>query len=181
MNYLRRLFGLKQKVVNENEDIHFDDIIDDVIIEKKTSVVKRCSYCRNETHKINNCQLVNDMMSEITSRVTNNKDIPSVRDYLRGIDKKIILRYVSKRGLRRYMYQNCSVYYDSHISKSRESEIELIIGYLCVLPYHPEILIERKYKKSIKESYDDGKRNKNDNFIFMSVGSNGLGLGFRLI
>jgi hypothetical protein len=43
------------------------------------------------------------------------------------------------------MYNKCSVYYDSNIKGTKGSELnmKLMIGYLCVVPLHPGILIKR--------------------------------------
>jgi hypothetical protein len=136
MNYIRKLFGLQNKELpysNTNElDIYFTKNE----INKKQS---HCSYCNDTSHKINTCQLATDILMSITEKLSNNNDIPFARTYLQKIDKKLIKRYVTKHHLDTYMYRNCYNYYYDCIDTAEDKNIELIIGYLCVLPFHPEL------------------------------------------
>lgn len=46
-------------------------------------------------------------------------NIPKTRAYLNSIDKVVLNRYVIKYNIKKYMYTNCSVYYDNNISSNK--------------------------------------------------------------
>ena len=109
---------------------------------------KKCGYCGQVGHNIKTCVSMNSQMDEITSYFSkheNRMDIDGSKAYLLTIDKKVINRYLEKYKIRDYMYNKCSVYYDSNIKGTKGSELnmKLMIGYLCVVPLHPEIIIKR--------------------------------------
>lgn len=89
-------------------------------------------------------------IEDYCSNVVNQVNLPETRKFLSTIDKDVIRRYIAKHNISNYMYENCSQYYDNNINlrDNKKNNIELIIGYLCVLPLHPEIKIKRQRKQT---------------------------------
>lgn len=161
-----------------------EPVVEPVVEEKiiKEPKIKHCSFCNNTNHIISKCQIVNDAMYDITNKLKNNNDIVSARKYLQNINKILLKRYISVNSINKYMYRNCSIYYDNNISKLKDKDIELIIGYLCVLPFHPEIKIQREYKSNKVSNKVCNNEQNNSLFGGMLLVSNrnGVGLGFKL-
>ena len=49
------------------------------------------------------------------------------------------------------LFRSCAIYYENNINKTsgKERIIQLIIGYECVLPAHPEIRIKKTQLKKL--------------------------------
>lgn len=166
-----------------------------IIDEFPLPTIKRCKYCRQIDHNISKCELIEIEISKIPQYCSVNiNDIPNVRDYLTQTNKIVLERYVTKSNLLNYMRHNCSVYYDNNIYNAKNSHlknVELVIGYLCVLPFHPEIKIQRQYKHRINkhkviEAYPYPKQNNQRSFGItgftpcVEMGVGGVGIGFAM-
>ncbi len=191
-NFMKKIFKRDVKDTNNNvqpfnleqDDEEFDDIIlyNEINIQVKKE--KHCSFCKDPSHTITKCDKMNyeiDKITEYCSIIENQINIPETRKYLQSIDSVIINRYVTKNKIKDYMYNNCYQYYNNNIKLTRntnQKNIELIIGYLCVLPLHPEIRNKKepKNKKQIVHCH----KNHNNNNIGLFVGTQGVGVGFML-
>lgn len=115
-------------------------------IEQKPPIIikaKCCSYCGENNHTISKCDIMNNKLQNMVnycSEYENQINIPKTKLFLEKIDKKVIKRYITQKNIRIYMYHNCSQYYDHSVN----NDIDLIIGFLCILPLHPEIKIPRQ-------------------------------------
>lgn len=167
------LFPRKQEnITNIKND---DDEINIILKQKKE---KCCSFCGENNHNISKCEKINNELNKITdycSHYENQTNIPKTRDFLEKINNIVINRYVIKHKIKSYMYYKCSQYYDNSVNNN----IDLIIGYLCVLPLHPEIKIQRTKKQKIHEKQNIQDNNLGVGFV---VGPNGInvGLGFMM-
>jgi hypothetical protein len=161
-------------------------------VKKERSVKeKRCSYCKGAGHNVKTCVSMNAQMDAITSyfsKYKNRMDIDGSKAHLLTIDKKVINRYLEKHNIRNYMYSMCSVYYDNNIrgTKRGDLNVKLMIGYLCVLPLHPEIIIKRVPPHSIycnnmscNDKSHDKYRHRSDENVF-SVRIINSGMNFSL-
>lgn len=152
--------------------------------ENKQKKEKCCSYCCENKHNISKCEKMNDELNKITeycSHYENQTNIPKTKEFLKKIDNVVIKRYVKIHKIRNYMYHNCSQYYDN-IEKNNNN-IELIIGYLCVLPLHPELKIKRTSTKKVYEQQPIQRKHNNFNaglFVGPQGVEFGVGLGYRL-
>jgi hypothetical protein len=123
------------------EETHYEED------EEKEPVVKLCAYCKNSDHNVRHCDQMNCELLNMTNFCTSNQsNIPKVRKYLNTVDKRVINRYVQSKKLSNYMYQNCYEYFENNCKYGTKLEkyIEVIIGYLCVLPLNPQIKNRRQ-------------------------------------
>lgn len=197
-NQTKIVDGVEIKVINneivnkaEIEDEIEDEIdieLDDEIENQNNIVVKaekHCSYCKDINHTISKCDKMNYELEKITqycSLIENQNNIPETRKYLQSINNTIISRYAVKNKIRRFMYNNCFQYYVNNIEPCKNifyKNVELIIGYLCVLPLHPEIRIKKVSQPKAPQPVHCHKNHNNGNFgVF--VGTQGVGVGFML-
>jgi hypothetical protein len=125
------------------EELHYEEEKE----QEKEPVVKMCAYCKNCDHNIRHCDQMNsELQNMINFCSSNQSDVPKVRKYLNTVDKRVIYRYVQSKKLSNFMYQNCPEYYENNCKYGTKLEkyIEVIIGYLCVLPLNPQIKNRRK-------------------------------------
>ena len=168
------LFPKKTKTIIKEVEDEIDNNCELPIKNKKE---KCCSYCKDPTHSINKCEKVMIELNNITeycSEYENQLNIPKTRKFLSSLDKKIIDRYVKKNNIRTFMSDHCYNYYDNN----QNSNIELIIGYLCVLPLHPEIKNKRIITK--KKSESKLKPEPNSSHFGIFVGTQGIGFNYIL-
>jgi hypothetical protein len=154
MNYIMKLFFKSNN--SKNVELAQVEEMNDVINVLETNEpnikikkIKKCSFCKQTNHNVRNCEQLNEKFEEITNHFKNyeNKtNIPSAKEFLILFDKFILNKYIKKYNINNFMYYNCSIYYDNNINNKNKT-IELIIGYLCVLPLHPEIKIKRVKKE----------------------------------
>lgn len=180
-------------IPNNEEEGHVEVAEVAVKIEKvkKQATEKHCGFCKETGHNIRNCETLHNALDNITdycSSCRNQTNLPKVRMYLSEFDKAVINRYISKYNISNYMYHHCSVYYDNHIRSIKTrflKNVELIIGYLCVLPLHPEIKIKRQSRKNANTGNKNNRQNYNVNdyympHLFMTTQGLSVGYGIRL-
>lgn len=145
---------------NNLEDIN-------VHVHKKTPA---CSYCQSVEHNIIKCVQVKTQLDQIKtycSDPTHQQNVIETTNWLKTFDNKILSRYIITHNINSYMWNNCSVYYTNNIDRTsgKDKNIQLIIGFECVLPAHPEIRIKREYKKfgSNNDKYNHDHNSKNYN------------------
>lgn len=117
----------------------------------KSQIEKKCGYCRNVGHNVSNCQSIIQEFEKITYYFSIPENLVSeniikTRNFLLGFDNFILSRYLTKYKIFNYMYYECSKYFDN---ASGNKNIELLVGYFCVLPFHPEIRIKRVRTRNI--------------------------------
>ena len=120
----------------------------------KSQTPPTCSFCKCPDHKITKCPQITQGIAKIKtycSSYSNQQNIPATIKWLEQLDEKILNRYVIAYNIDNYMWNNCSQYYMNNIEGKRKKYklIELIIGYNCVLPLHPEIRIKRVYEEKV--------------------------------
>jgi hypothetical protein len=158
-------------------------MIDNMMFSKEQENDKKekcCSYCHENNHNILKCEKMNNELNELTnycSQYENQINIPKTKEFLEKLNNAVIKRYVKKHNLKRYMYNNCSQYYDNSV----KNDIDIIIGYLCVLPLHPEIKIKRTTYKKEKYTKVKPNRHRQHNNYGIFFGTNGIHIGFGLV
>jgi len=194
MNRIYNLF--KYLYPNKKEEFINDDakINDEIELHSECKIIDKkfekifCFFKKND-HNIKKCESINNEIDKITEYCSNNENqtnIPKTREYLNSIDKIVLNRYVVKYNIKKYMYKNCSVYYDNNISSNKNihaKNIELIIGYNCVLPLHPEIKIKRQSRniKNRTEEYNHPNRQQFLNpGVFVTTQGVTVGFGFKI-
>ena len=120
-----------------------------------TAENKHCSYCRDLSHTIRTCPTMNEELDKITQYCSNQTNIIDVKQYLKTFEKPIIDRYIKKHNINSSMCNYCSDYYNNVIKPSKEKNIDLLVGYLCVLPLHPEIKHKRQINKHKSSVLDE--------------------------
>ena len=141
--------ALKSIFTRKPKEEVFEEVYMELIQEEtpKEPVTKLCSFCKKCDHNIRHCDAMNSQLQQITDYCSSNQtNIPKTRAYLNTIDKRVIYRYVQSNKLYSYMYQNCQEYFNNNCKHGTKLKkyIEVIIGYLCVLPLNPQIKIKRK-------------------------------------
>lgn len=166
LKFINKLFSLNSASVVQVDSIYPEEEVENSLelndFELKEYKIKFCSHCKNPSHNISQCIEMNDELKKITdycSEYKNQTNIPNTRMYLKTLDKNVIYRYVNIKKLKNYMYNNCEDYYKNNCiyGNKYENYIEIIIGYLCVLPLNPSIKAKKviKYKKqTIIEKHD---------------------------
>lgn len=182
----------------ENTTTLSKDIIVDIEVEtnvdtetkiQKHKEPKKCAFCKEIGHDIRKCEQVNNKLEEISNYFLiyeNQVNIPKAKEFLETFDKLILNIFESKYKIKNYMCNNCSVYYDNNIYIKKNQIVELLIGYLCVLPLHPEIKIKRNKRNKINKhsnsnSNQINRNNKNmfDGNVFITP--QGLSYGIKLM
>lgn len=144
-----RLFGINNNVAAE--PVSINNIIEtdvSIVVHDKPTITKMCVYCRQNDHNIHDCLLMNTAIKVMINYCSEHAtDITKVRAYLEDIDRRVIYRYVESTKIKYYLSENCADYYDYNCLTNTKisSYIEIIICYLCVLPFHPEIKSMRKH------------------------------------
>lgn len=104
-----------------------------------------CTFCKEQMHTLETCPVI---LQHITYQCSLIEDETLLRQYLALLDSTVLQNYVNSHDLKQKMYMNCSKYYDRYIapfaSKPEEFNIELMVGYMHVLPLYPEISVKRK-------------------------------------
>lgn len=149
----------------------------EVHVHKKTPA---CSYCNGTTHNIIKCEQVKAQLEQIKTYCTDpahQANVIGTTDWLKTFDNRVLARYIITHNINSYMWNNCAVYYANNIDKTsgKDKNIQLIIGYECVLPAHPEIRIRKnqikKYKpESHKKSYDRFENSNKSDINFLRTG-----------
>ncbi len=142
---------------NNLEDIN-------VHVHKKTPA---CSYCQSVEHNIIKCVQVKTQLDQIKTYCSNpahQQNVIETTNWLKQFDNRVLARYIIVHNINSYMWNNCAVYYSNNIDRTsgKEKNIQLIIGFECVLPAHPEIRIKREqksYLKSYNQSQNQSKHN----------------------
>lgn len=152
---------------------------------EKPKRIKKCGFCEQEGHDVRKCDQLNTHLNELRQYLKNstNYSIIDVRKHLKKIDDFILGKYIDKHNINDYMYEYCSIYYDNNITR-KNMNIELLIGYYCVLPLHPEIKIKRqRFKKrpTTTTNHEYEKRTKNDIFTpAFFITPQGLTVGLKI-
>ena len=116
---------------------------------QKKYTVKNVSYA----HTKYQCEEIIQHMHNI-ELICKIKNIEFVRDKLNNINPKILKKYVEIYNIFKTIYYECAEYYDTHISHitdRKKRNIELIIAFLCILPYNEEIKTSRNTDEIKKE------------------------------
>ncbi len=142
---MKKIYNMIFSKNNKNIEQKPPIIINENIEQKPPIIIKAkcCSYCGENNHTISKCDIMNNKLQNMVnycSEYENQINIPKTKLFLEKIDKKVIKRYITQKNIRIYMYHNCSQYYDHSVN----NDIDLIIGFLCILPLHPEIKIPRQ-------------------------------------
>lgn len=132
----------------------------EVHMHKKTPA---CSYCNGTTHNIIKCEQVNTQLEQIKtycSETSHQTNVIGTTTWLKTFDNRVLARYIIIHNINSYMWNNCVVYYANNIEKisGKDKNIQLIIGYECVLPAHPEIRIKKDQIKKHKDSNENNKK-----------------------
>jgi hypothetical protein len=188
LNFIKKIFGMtntKTCLPQSDEPEFLPNVVSDsVSVPVSDTAIKlhakpTCSFCKCPEHNIAKCPEVLDEMAKIKaycSEYSNQQNIPATAKWLDQFDEKILNRYVVSSNINNYMWSHCTVYYSNNIegTKGKKKSIELIIGHDCVLPLHPEIKIQRLYKKKQLTPVIDCNYNNNSNDF--SVGAIGAGI-----
>ncbi len=187
-DFIKRLFNLKNtgnvSASNKDEINEFNTSINNLkyneeeILEAAHIIPKKapaCSHCKSIQHNIKTCPQMNESINAIKTYCNNflvnqnNLTVFSVSNYLNTWDENILKRYVNVKQINSFMFTNCVEYYNGNIDGlvGKDRYIQLIIGYECVLPLHPEIRIKRTYKK---QNY--GKSHCHTNSSHLNTNSN---------
>ncbi len=129
-----------------------------VHVHKKTPA---CSYCQSVEHNIIKCVQVKTQLEKIKtycSDPAHQQNVIETTNWLKNFDNRVLARYIITHNINSYMWNNCAVYYSNNIDRTsgKEKNIQLIIGFECVLPAHPEIRIKREQKSYLK-SYNKNR------------------------
>ncbi len=165
---------------NNLEDIN-------VHVHKKTPA---CSYCQSVEHNIIKCVQVKTQLDQIKtycSDPAHQQNVIETTNWLKNFDNKVLARYIIVHNINSYMWNNCAVYYSNNIDRTsgKDKNIQLIIGFECVLPAHPEIRIKREQKSYIAH-YKSYNQNHNSglsgaNIIGASlIMSTGIAAGYAI-
>lgn len=183
----RKLFKSKAAVESDNVKseaaVESDNnvTVSDAEEVQRPPVTRVCSHCHQSDHTIRQCVVMNTALREMVDYCTSNAtNIPKVRTYLNTIDAKVVFRYTATHKLRHYLYTYCPQYYDNNCVRGTRlnNNIELIIGYLCVLPLNPQMKVKREKSKTSTTAQQQ------DDFLspHMYIGMNGqVGLGLKLL
>lgn len=104
-----------------------------------------CTFCKEPMHKSETCPII---LQHITYQCSLIDDETLLRQYLSLLDTSVLQNYVDSHKLKEKMFLNCSKYYDRYIApfetKQDEFNVELMVGYMHILPMYPEISVKRK-------------------------------------
>jgi len=147
---------------NNGQTIHTDSSVPyeqsnsmEEITVKIPKKIPACSYCSATTHNIIKCEQVKAQLEQIKtycSDPAHQANVIGTTTWLKTFDNKVLARYIITHNIGSYMWNNCAIYYANNIEKTsgKDKNIQLIIGYECVLPAHPEIRIKKEQLKKIK-------------------------------
>jgi len=149
---------------------------------------KLCGHCLLSGHNKRNCPSLNaELDRHVEYCSTNKTNIESVREYLRSLDKTIVFRYAEVNRIDNYMYYNCSEYYDNVCINNGNrfyNYVEIIIGYLCILPMNPLIKHIRPSVKKQKKTVHVNEYRTQSSFVpsmGVFLGPNGINVGIKLL
>ena len=173
--FIANLFACENTL---NQSVHTDSSISNVPVNSSNSEefelhmprkIPACSYCSATSHNIIKCDQVKAQLEQIKTYCSNpahQADVIGTTTWLKTFDNKVLARYIIINNINSYMWNNCAIYYANNINKTngKDKNIQLIIGYECVLPAHPEIRIKRTQLVKNKKYNESNKYNQPQNY-----------------
>lgn len=187
--FLKKLFACKDtncQSVQPGSTVNYVPVVSNNLEEVEVHIPRKtpsCSFCNATSHNIIKCEQVKAQLEEIKvycSVPTHQANIIGTTTWLRTFDNRVLARYIITHNINSYMWNNCAIYYENNISRTsgKEKNIQLIIGYECVLPAHPEIRIKKEQLKKLSALQN---KKSHDRFANKSGPSGGDIIGASLI
>jgi hypothetical protein len=125
-----------------------------VLVEPEHHIV--CKHCFSDKHSIDFCRKLQMDFSILEMRCRSmRRNRSKVRRYLHTVPLEIIRKYVQYHRLSVRLSIGYCEYYDANVMQKNELAerlIEMIVMYLCVVPYRPE-LKKSRYERVLENSF----------------------------